>query len=204
MTPRARPSPSTVFRLLIPVLCGLALVACRKAPDAGGESSRGLKVEAYDAPIPKAPLNGKLDTLPPPPAAVSSAPASSAPPASDAGSPQAPPAVAPQAQAAPRRLAVQRAATPAASPASEPRYDLYGREPVQAQPEAAAEPPGFHITVPLCRSAERQSDPLARTPECAALLKAAEQQARDCARAFEEGDDKAVLSPDCRQAASFR
>ena len=65
------PRPSTVFRLLIPVLCGLALVACRKAADADGESSRGLKVEAYDAPIPKAPLKGKLDTLPPTPAAGS-------------------------------------------------------------------------------------------------------------------------------------
>jgi hypothetical protein len=82
MTPRARPSPSTVFRLLIPALCGLALVACRKPADADGESSRGLKVEAYDAPIPKAPLNGKLDTLPPQPAAAPPAPAaSSAPPA---------------------------------------------------------------------------------------------------------------------------
>jgi len=195
------PRPSTVFRLLIPVLCGLALVACRKAADADGESSRGLKVEAYDAPIPKAPLKGKLDTLPPTPAAAVAAPASAA--ASDAAPPQ-PQPPAPQAQAAPpaRRLAVQRVTAPAAPPVKEPRRDLYD-PPAGAQPEAA-EAPGFHITVPLCRNAERQSDPLAQTPECQALLKAAEQQARDCARAFAEGNDKAVLSPGCRQAAQFR
>ena len=74
--------PSPVLRMLIPALCALALGACHRAADADGESSRGLKVEAYDAPIPKAPLKGKLDTLPPQPAAASSsAAASGAPPA---------------------------------------------------------------------------------------------------------------------------
>ncbi len=82
MIPRAFPSQSSLVKLLIPVLCGLALTACHKAADSDGESSRGLKVEAYDAPIPKAPLKGKLDTLPPQPAAASSsAAASGAPPA---------------------------------------------------------------------------------------------------------------------------
>jgi hypothetical protein len=212
MTPRLRSSPSPLVRLLVPALCGLALTACKRTPDADGESSRGLKVEAYDAPIPKAPVLGKLDTLPPAPAAAP-APASGGPSAAS----DAPPAVQPQAQAsappspqtAARRTAVQRATAPAAPRVSEPRYDLYDREPAKtdrarAAPEPAAEAPGFHITVPICRQAERQSDPLARTPECTALLKAAEQQARDCARAFEEGNDQAVLSPGCRQAAGFR
>ena len=73
-----------ISRFLIPALCVLALGACRKAADADGESSRGLKVEAYDVPIPKAPVKGKLDTLPPQPAAASAPAASSAaPPVSD-------------------------------------------------------------------------------------------------------------------------
>jgi hypothetical protein len=75
MTSRASP----LARLLIPAVLGLTLCACHKARDADGESSRGLKVEAYDAPIPKAPLNGKLDTLPPQ-AAASSTPAVSGAP----------------------------------------------------------------------------------------------------------------------------
>ena len=58
----------------------LALTACRKAADAGGESSRGLTVEPYDAPILKAPLKGKLDTMAPhPETAAPAAPVSSGP-----------------------------------------------------------------------------------------------------------------------------
>ena len=71
------PPASLLLRLLIPAAFGLVLAACHKAGDADGESSRGLKVEAYDAPIPKAPLKGKLDTLPPqaaPAATASTAP----------------------------------------------------------------------------------------------------------------------------------
>ena len=48
---------------------GLALLGCHKtggaAADAEAPSSRGLRVEAYDAPIPKAPLKGKLETMTP-------------------------------------------------------------------------------------------------------------------------------------------
>ena len=74
----------TAARALL-LICALgALGGCRRGADADGDSSRGLKVEAYDAPIPKAPLTGRLDTLPPQPIAASSAPAASGLPASDA------------------------------------------------------------------------------------------------------------------------
>lgn len=82
-------------------------------------------------------------------------------------------------------------------------YDPFaGRQ--AAQPEAQAQTPGFHITVPMCREAARAGDPLAQTAECATLLKAAEDQAKACRQAFEAGDDKAALSAACRQAAGFR
>jgi hypothetical protein len=76
----------------------------------------------------------------------------------------------------------------------------------QGAPAPSAEPstPGFRITVPMCRKAEQANDPLARIAECAALLKAAEDQARACRQAFEAGDDQAAMSPACRQAAGFR
>jgi hypothetical protein len=64
--------------------------------------------------------------------------------------------------------------------------------------------PAFRITVPLCRNAEKAHDPLAETPECAFLLKAAEDQARACKQAFEDGDDKVAMSAACRQASGFR
>jgi hypothetical protein len=88
-----------------------------------------------------------------------------------------------------------------------PPYDPFaqGRS-AQADPARPAEPsqPGFRITVPLCRRAEQAGDPLAKTDECTALLKAADDQAKACREAFETGDDKAVLSAACRQAAGFR
>ncbi|MGZ3280532.1 MAG: hypothetical protein ACXU8V_20630 [Caulobacteraceae bacterium] len=75
-----------------------------------------------------------------------------------------------------------------------------------AAPAPPAEPaaPGFRITVPMCRRAEQASDPLAKTAECTALLKAADDQAKACRQAFEAGDDKAAMSDGCRQAAGFR
>ena len=69
------------------VLAALALAGCHKrgGGDPEAASSRGLQVEAYDPPIPKAPLKGKLETLahhpedtPPAVAASSEAPASAA------------------------------------------------------------------------------------------------------------------------------
>jgi hypothetical protein len=75
-----------------------------------------------------------------------------------------------------------------------------------AEPALPAEPapPGFRITVPLCRKAEQTNDPLAKTYECETLLKAAADQAKVCRQAFEDGDDKTAMSDACRQAAGFR
>ena len=71
-------------------------------------------------------------------------------------------------------------------------------------PAARAPAPGFRITVPMCRRAAQAGDPLAKTPECTTLLKAADDQAKACRQAFEAGDDKAALSDACRQGAGFR
>jgi hypothetical protein len=63
----------------------LVLAGCHKRA-AGGDpdatSSRGLQVEAYDPPIPKAPVKGRLETMSarpptPAPAASTEAPAES-------------------------------------------------------------------------------------------------------------------------------
>ena len=70
--------------------------------------------------------------------------------------------------------------------------------------DPTVDPAGFRLTVPVCQRAERQNDPLAKTPECVQLLQAARDQAEACRQAFENGDDKVALSPACRQAASFR
>ncbi len=69
----------------------LLLAACHRKPpaDEAGAASRRLTVEAYDAPIPKAPLKGKrLETMsrppvmaPPPASDAPVEPASSMPPA---------------------------------------------------------------------------------------------------------------------------
>jgi hypothetical protein len=119
----------------------------------------------------------------------------------------------PSPDSAPRsvRLAIQLVAmrtpsrlAPAAPKVVEPTHDLYdtsGAKPVDAAP---ADPPGFKLTVPMCRRADRLGDPLAKTPECVQLIEAAKAQAEACKQAFERGDDKSALSPACRQAAGFR
>jgi hypothetical protein len=186
-------------------LVGLMLLAgCgRPAVNADAQSSRGLKVEAYDAPIGKAPRGAKLETMGPHEQAVaaSSAPPTSSAPAAASDAPQA------AADGPPVRLAIERIAdrarlAPAAPLVAPPHHDLYDDHPAPAA--APPEPAGFRLTVPLCRRAERQNDPLAQTAECAQLLGAAKAQAETCKRAFETGDDKAVLSEGCRQAAKFR
>ena len=182
----------------------LALAGCgRPQQDAGVQSSRGLKVEAYDAPIGKAPRGAKLETMRPREQAVaaSSAPPASSAPAAASDGPQA------AADGPPVRLAIARIAArtrlaPAAPLVVEPHHDLYDGQPAPAA--KTPEPAGFRLTVPLCRRAASQNDPLAETPECAQLLQAAKDQAETCKRAFEIGDDKAVLSEGCRQAAKFR
>jgi hypothetical protein len=70
--------------------------------------------------------------------------------------------------------------------------------------DAAPEPAGFRLTVPMCRRAAREGDPLAQTDECQDMLQAARIQADQCARAYEDGDDSVVLSRACRQAAMVR
>jgi hypothetical protein len=77
--------------LLAAALAAMGLSGCHKrGVDADGASSRGLQVEAYDPPIPKAPLHGKLDTLAQHPEdvrAASSSPASTEPPADSSQGP---------------------------------------------------------------------------------------------------------------------
>jgi len=68
----------------------------------------------------------------------------------------------------------------------------------------APEPQGFRLNAKICAAAAGQNDPLARTAECQGILQAAQAQADACKRAFETGDDAAVLSPACRQAAMGR
>jgi hypothetical protein len=78
--------------LLAAILIVAGLSACHKrGAEAEGASSRGLQVEAYDPPIPKAPLKGRLDTLPHHPEDVrapSSSPVSGEPPADGALAPK--------------------------------------------------------------------------------------------------------------------
>ena len=91
-------------------------------------------------------------------------------------------------------------------PGSAP-YDPFAQgqtAPPAPAPAAELPAPGFRITVPLCRRAQRTGDPLAKTTECESLLKAAEDQAKACRQAFDAGDDRAALSAACRQAAGFR
>ena len=123
-------------------------------------------------------------------------------------------ALAPPCSEAPRsvRLAIQLVAmrtpsrhlAPAAPRVVEPSHDLYETPGAKPADPPSAEAPGFRLTVPLCRRAERLGDPLARTAECAQLIEAAKAQAAACKQAFENGDDKSALSPACRQAAGFR
>jgi hypothetical protein len=51
-------------RLILTIASALiTLAACHKKPAADAASSRRLQVEAYDPPIPKAPVKGKLETM---------------------------------------------------------------------------------------------------------------------------------------------
>jgi hypothetical protein len=186
---------------------GLALIGSHKtsAPAARPDPARGLRVEAYDAPIPKAPPNGKLETMTPRSGAVA---VSSLTPQAPGPARSEPAAVLPQAAAEPLRSALLRAA----------RYSLQADQAGRAQPaplyspgpakpvdaDAADAEPGFRITLPVCRRAAGVNDPLADTGECREILRAARDQARLCAKAFEDGDDKVVMSAACRQAARLR
>jgi hypothetical protein len=195
------------FSLLIPAVLGgglgLMLASCdkdRPAPSrpptvaASAAAERQLKLESYDPPIPKAPLIGeKLDTtvahpqlaeasLVPPPV-ISAPPAAAEPPAPE-----------------PRAYAED---DPARGRYIESRQ-AGGYDPGDPRAEDAPPPAGFHLTVPICRRAESQDDPLGASAECQGMLRAARDQARLCAQAYEDGDDRVVLSPACRQAAMTR
>jgi hypothetical protein len=105
--------------------------------------------------------------------------------------------------APPAAAVAQSAPIPMNREPGSPPYDPFAGRVAPAEPAEPAQP-GFRITVPMCRRAEQANDPLAKTSECATLLKAAEDQARACKTAFDNGDDEKVLSPACRQAAGFR
>jgi hypothetical protein len=181
---------------------GVALIGCHQTRGAPAEaevaSSRGLHVEAYDAPIPKAPLRGKLETMTQRPGAVavSSLPPQTAPANSE-------PAAAPQAAAEPLRLVLMRAADrrPVQMAQGQPALNPAAARPVDADADAES---GFRITLPVCRRAASMNDPLADTAECREILQTAKDQARLCAKAFEDGDDRIVMSAACRQAARAR
>jgi hypothetical protein len=105
---------------------------------------------------------------------------------------------------APALIRVQSQAIPQGREPGTAPFDPFAHG--QAAPVEEPEPraPGFRITVPICRRAEQANDPLAKTEQCTAMLKAAEDQARACKQAFEAGDDKAAMSAACRQGAGFR
>jgi hypothetical protein len=194
---------------------GLALVGCHKSGEAPGQaqSVRTLHVEAYNPPIAKAPLNGKLETMGPRVEAVAGG--SPAPDGAAARPATLEPAAVPAAVASePRRLALPpadagrppapvRQLLPPPPPPLPPLYRAPPPRREEPEAEAVAEP-GFRITLPVCRRAAGMNDPLADSDECREILDTARQQARLCAEAFEEGDDEIVMSRACRQAARFR
>ena len=210
---------AALFSLLIPAGLGgglgLTLISCHKhsppAPVHAAAPGRTIKLQAYDAEIPKAPLTGeKLETIAQHPQAAQ---ASATPPGA---------AAQPQIQSQPPPpIRVARSAPPPARPPRAPDVRPYAYAdtgyrryvpsrqagdyaPDDPRGDAAPEPAGFRLTVPVCRRAERQDDPLADTAECRNILQAARATARMCAQAYDDGDDRVALSPACRQAAMTR
>lgn len=208
-----------LLSLLIPAVLGaglgVSLVAGAPAPKrlptkapAPAASTRTIKVQAYDADIPKLPLQpDKLEVMPmrPQPAQPGAV---------------APPTVAPP---RPRIVRVQDPALLPQPPRQRPTVDLradpFGQrgdgrfiasrragdyDPDDPRFDRAPEPAGFRITVPMCRRAARLGDPLAGTDECQGMLRAARIQEQMCARAYQDEDDEVVFSPACRQAAMVR
>jgi len=211
-----------LFSLLIPAALGaglgLSLVSCHKdkppqAKAAPPAAARRLKLEAYDPVIPKAPPPAeKLETTAPHPQLAQAAPAPATPAA------EAPPPAVHRPRPEPRAEAYARQ-TPPPRPRQPARVYAYAEPgagryvdarqagtyaPDDPRGDAPPEPSGFRLTVPMCRNAARQGDPLADTQECQGMLQAARIQAELCARAYEVGDDRVVLSAACRQAAMAR
>jgi hypothetical protein len=220
---RAAPFLSLLIPAALGAGLGLSLVSCHKEkpPEAKASASTAgqrLKLEAYDPVIPKAPLaDEKLATSAPHPELAQAEPAPE-PPAAEAPPPpvRRPRAEAPvqsydgpsyAREAPPRRAREPARFDPYAEPGSG-RYVESRRAgdyaPDDPRGDAAPEPSGFRLTVPLCRRAARQGDPLADTQECQGMLQAARVQGEACARAYAVGDDSVVLSTACRQAAMAR
>jgi hypothetical protein len=203
---------ASLLSLLIPAGLGgglgLMLISCHKekppAPvHAAAAPGRTIKLQAYDAEIPKAPLSGeKLDTI------AQHSPSVSTPPA-PAVQPPPPPVRVARPEPAPARSPRAANVRPYAYADSGYRPYVPARQagayaPDDPRGDAEPEAAGFRLTVPICRRAERQDDPLADTAECRDILQAARATAQRCAQAYEEGDDRVVLSPACRQAAMTR
>lgn len=205
---RAAPLLSLLIPAVLGGALGLSLVSCHKerllAAAPSSTAARRLKLESYDAPVPKAPLRAdKLETLAPHP---QPAPAAVPPPVAAIAPPVQPPQSASRPPPRPRPAPGPRVyayADPGAGRYIESRQ-AGDYAPDDPRGDAAPEPPGFRLTVKLCREAARQGDPLAETQECQGMLQAARAQAELCARAYAEGDDRVVLSAACRQAAMAR
>jgi hypothetical protein len=202
---------ATLLSLLIPAGLGgglaLMLISCHKdkppaPPHAAAAPGRTIKLQAYDAEIPKAPLSAeKLETI----ADHSEPVQASAPPATKIV-PRPVRVVRTEPAAAPRppRAPDVRSYADAGYRRYVPSRQAGDYAPDDPRGDAGPQPAGFRLTVAVCRRAERQDDPLADTPECSDILQAARDTARMCAQAYEDGDDRVVLSPACRQAAMMR
>jgi hypothetical protein len=177
---------------------GAALLVVTWRQDHPPQAPKPPAVETADPVVPKAPVRSLplVTVLPHPPMVTHPSSSEAAPVLAKAASPPPRPHKTPVAQAS-------ATATPGGGRYVEaPGYSPY--PPGDQRAEAAPEPEGFRLNAKICGRAANQSDPLAQTPECQAILQAAKAQAEACARAFEAGDDKVVLSPACRQAAMGR
>jgi hypothetical protein len=227
---RAAPFLSLLIPAALGAGPGLSLVSCHKdkppqAKAAPPAAERRLKLEAYDPVIPKAPLAAeKLETTAPHFELAQAAPAPVAQPPAAASSVASAKAEAPtppvhRARPQPPAETYARQAPPPPRPREPARVYAYAEPgsgryvearragdyaPDDPRGDAAPEPSGFRLTVPMCRRAARMGDPLADTQECQGMLQAARMQAEACARAYEVGDDSVVLSAACRQAAMVR
>jgi hypothetical protein len=214
--------------LLIPAALGaglgLSMIALHREKPAPAKpaapAARTLKLEAYTPDIPKAPVEGpKLETA----AAHSVQLAEAAEPPARAlpVKPVSPPVAAPKPVRAyaynppaddPRRRYFERVEDDSPPPApADPNYGRYVEAPgytgyAPGDPRAAdpTPPSGFRLNAQMCRRAAGMGDPLAQTRECATILQAARAQQEACRRAFDIGDDRIAMSPECRQAAMGR
>lgn len=209
-----------LYSLAVPALLGagigLLLMAGHKdkpapvSPEAALSAQRRIHVESYRAESPKAPMAGKLETMSVRPAADTLDPvhaAQTAPPpvVRSAPKPDQPRVLArSQPQGGDRQPRVYRTAEPGAAREPAPAYDASALARSRDRDAEPSDAFGFRVTVPVCRRAAQQGDPLGDTPQCREMLDAAREQQRRCEQAWEEVDDRVVMSAACRQAARFR